>query len=70
MVKKAVRMSHSYRERIREIRERLRGFAVPQRRLNWNGPDMRLNDGWSAQDEERNWQEYGDGGDCWWRGAS
>ncbi len=33
-------------------------------------PDRRLNDGWSAQDEERSWQEYGDGGGCWWRGAS
>ena len=70
MVKYTAQKSRSYSERIREFGGRLRSFAVPHRRLVQRGPDMRLNDGWSPQEMERNWQEYGDGGDSWWAGAS
>ena len=70
MMKKANQMHRSYSERIREIGGRLRSFAVPRRQFKQRGPDMKLNDGWSAQAMEQDWQEYGDGGDSWWAGAS
>jgi hypothetical protein len=70
MTKTATRVGHSRSAKIRELGELLCGLKLIQRLLNPTEPSMRLNDGWSPQDVERSWQEYGDGGDSWWAGAS
>ena len=70
MMKTATRVGHSHSAKIRELGEWLCGLKLIQRLLNPTEPNMRLNDGWSPQDVERSWQEYGDGGDSWWAGAS
>ena len=70
MARTVARTHRSYGEKVREFGERLRGLKSLQWRLRQAEPNMRLNDGWSPQDVERSWQEYGDGGDSWWAGAS
>ena len=59
-----------YGEKIREFSKRLRDLKILPWRPRQAGPDVGQNDGWSPQELERSWQEYGDGGDCWWAGAS
>ena len=68
MCRTATWKRRSFGQKIREFGEQLRGLNIVHRLWRRKGPDMRLNDGWSAQDMERLAQEYGDGGDCWWAG--
>jgi hypothetical protein len=70
MARAATRTRRSYGEKFREFGGRLRDLKNLQWRLRQAEPDMRLNDGWSPQEVERSWQEYGDGGDSWWYGCS
>ncbi len=70
MTKTATREGPGRGAKIHEFGARLSGMKLIKRLLNPTEPSMKLNDGWSPQDVERSWQEYGDGGDSWWAGAS
>ena len=70
MARTAARNPHRYGAKIHEFSWRLRVLKNLPWRWRQTEPDMRLNDGWSPQEVERSWQEYGDGGDSWWAGAS
>jgi len=67
-MKKTTRMNHRFCEKLRAFGERLRGLNrmqrdIPQAQLAGN-----VNDQWLGQSEDLSWQQYGDGGDCWWPG--
>lgn len=69
MTRTATWKHRSIGQRIRDFGEQLRDLMFVRRFWRRQGPDMRLNDGWSQRDLERLAQEYGDGGDCWWAGC-
>ena len=69
MAKATLRIGRRCGIKIRELGEQLRRLEFVPNRSGRRGPDMRLNDGWSAEADAQSRQEYGDNGDCWWPGA-